>query len=299
MGIGEHPEADRFDGDERAVQQQHVRSAALDAIRAELDALELDKTPVYTMSASFAAPTAIDAFDRCASLMPTIERMPDLDVPRLKRIVTYANALLYCNARVNAYQETEDELGDVVEAAREMRGLLLDATAVPLRKKRLLASVVDELRKKTAPSDLVDVLGSLYELLSPFGGSYIDQSDLDEANRLVDELAGKSKAKNRQDVSYSSLVDQRRKVGALLAAAYKDLRAAVSFIRREQEDQDDFAPAIRGGGRPAKRAKAEEPEKPEEPKEPSKPADPEKPRSLTRGLVDEPSDDPFDQGESK
>ena len=88
-------------------------------------------------------------------------------------------------------------------------------------------------------------------------------------------------------------------VGALLSAAYKDLRAAVAFIRREQEDQDDFAPAIRGGGRPSKQAKAEEPAKPEEPNEPSKPADPEKPRSLTRGLVDEPSDDPFDKSESK
>lgn len=299
MGIGEHPEADRFDGDERAVQQQHVRAAALDAIRAELDALELDKTPVYTMSASFAAPTAIDAFDRCASLMPTIERMPDLDVPRLKRIVTYANALLYCNARVNAHQESEDNLGEVVEAAREMRGLLLDATGVPLRKKLLVASVVDELRKKTATSDLVDVLGSLYEMLSPFAGSYIEQRDLDQANKLVDELAAKSKAKTRQDVSYTTLVDERRKVGALLSAAYKDLRAAVAFIRREQEDQDDFAPAIRGGGRPSKQSRTESPEKPEEPKEPSKPAAPEKPRSLTRGLVDEPSDDPFDKSESK
>lgn len=162
--------------------------------------------------------------------------------------------------------------------------MLSTATTLGHRKK-IPWSTIEHIREGAGYRDVIDDLAALVVLLRPFVGGVADAEELNAAQALVDKLSATFVGRSKTDKEYAALLMQRRKVASLLIAAHRDLRAAIAFFRRDEDDVDEFVPSIyftgtRDGSRDAPT--------------PKPPAGPVAPRSLTNpALANEPSDSPF------
>jgi hypothetical protein len=279
-----------------------VRAAALEAIAGELESLALDSTPPYTLDAVFARATALEAYAKCEPFFAQMRRLPDFDFARVERIQTYARALAHANALVNAHAKPPSNFDDLVAAGREVRELLFAVADLLVLRKEIQATVVAKLRAGSGLRDLIDDLTSLHTLLLPHAGAVVRAGDLEKASELVESLTAGLTSRDGDDPVLNALYNQRRKVCALLVRAYKDLQAAMGFLRRDAEDGHEYAPTLRITGTVSKAERGATPVKPmkdtsaasDGPAVESKPAG----ESRAAFLPEEPSDRPFeDRGE--
>lgn len=271
--------------------------AALASLQPELDAMaDFSQLPHYNLDATFAASVAFATRERIEPLLPTIARLPDFDTRPIERMSIFALALTHANALVLAHSPEASSFDDDAVRGRAMREDMLLVADRLVKRGLIQKKTVDDIRSGAGNVDMVEDLSALRVLLEPFAPEFIARSDLHDAGALSEKLTRSLAQRNGEDPALRPLLEQRRKVASLLTHAYSELHAAVSFIRRRQEDVADFVPSLWVQGERAKKS-AEEPKPATDPARPAKPGEPGKPpapMNPTRGLLpEEPSDHPF------
>jgi hypothetical protein len=263
---------------------------ALDEIADELDALDESKVAQFSLDAAYASSVALAASEACKPFEADIAKLPKFDAKRTARIPLYARALTLAHAKVNAYSAPSTDFEADIAKARPIRESLLSTATTLGHRNKIPWATIERIREGTGHRDLIDDLAALVVLLTPFAGGVADRDELATAQALVDKLSATLVARSKTDETYAALLMQRRKVASLLLAAYRDLTAAMEFLRREEKDSGKFVPSLYFTGT---RESSREPSTPTPPPAP-KPADPVAPRSLTHpAFANEPSDSPF------
>lgn len=270
----------------------HKGEAALESMEGEIASLEGKPIPPYTYDAVHVATTVYATVPRTAQFMEDIARMPTLDIKPIERLPIYAHALLHTHALVLSHSPETSTFDAEAAEARVKRELMLLTADVLVARGRVSKKTVDDIRAGTGNRDLVNDVIALHALLVPYADVSIPAAELAEIDALADRLTHALAQRNGEDPELAPLLLKRRKVAALLAKAYKDLTAAVAFLRRDEEDGSDFTPTLYVTGTRSKSDKdaAENPAAPKpSPAGPVAPAAPTKPSDARN-----PSDNPFD-----
>lgn len=264
--------------------------AAIDAMKAELDAIDAGKLGVFNLDATFAATTAIRAHAGIAEQLPLLMKLFDFDRRHVERLPVYAHALIHANALVQSHSPDTSNFDELAVQARALREEFLRVADVLVGRGLVPRSTVERIRDGQGNLDLIsDVAALLVIARGHIDGALVRQQDVDLATKLVAELPSAYAQHTGKDPGLEPMMSLRRSIAAVLINAYSEIQAALRYVRRKQDDADSIAPSIyvpRSG--PKKEAadnaeKAEKPSKPEPTPAPEKPANP---------LV--PSDNPFD-----
>jgi hypothetical protein len=156
-------------------------------------------------------------------------------------------------------RRSEDPLPKLGERASKLRATLL-ADATVLTKHGLLdARVLKRLERRTG---YVNLASDLLVLVHWFranwsqleGKTAFEVSETDEIEALATQIMREAGARRHPPERAARAIEERRRAFTVLVRAYKQVRAAVIYIRRNEDDADAIIPSLYNGRkrRPAK-----------------------------------------------
>jgi len=208
---------------------------------------------------------------------------PHLDFAELDAIPTYSAALGYAHSAYLTSVEPTDPLPELATRAAALRDQLLSDARALARRKLLNERHLEEVQGGNGYLNTVSDLGILIRVLRESWSaiaskSAIEESEIEEAERLYNELNVAYGGRANPTVRQGTANDDRQRAFTLLVRAYRQARRAVIFLRDAEGDAERLVPSLfKGRGRAS--AKSDPGVTPEEPagptdEEPSGPVDP-------------------------
>jgi hypothetical protein len=219
--------------------------AAIDAMKAELGALDVDKIGIFNLDTTFAATTAIRAHAAIETHLPVLTRLFDFDRRHVDNLKTYAHALIHANAQVIAHSPETSNFDELAVQARALREEFLKVSDVLVGRGHVKMSTVDKIREGQGNLDLIADLAALLVIAKAHeDGSLVRHEDVALATRLVAELPPAYAQHTGKDPKLEPLLQLRRAIGAVLTFAYSEIVDALRYVRRRKDDADTIAPSI-------------------------------------------------------
>ncbi|MBL8679406.1 MAG: hypothetical protein JNK05_09590 [Myxococcales bacterium] len=258
--------------------------AAIDAMKAEIGAIDPNKVGIYNIEALYAATTILRALPAIKAQLPLLERLFDFDRKNVDQLETYAHGLIHANAQVIAHSPETSNFDELAVQARALREEFLRVADLLVGRRQLAQSAVDKIREGQGNLDLISDVSALLVIVKEHqDGALVRHEDVALAEKLVAELPTAYAQHSGKDPKLEPLLQLRRVVGAVVIFAYSEIVAALRYVRRRQEDADTIAPSIYVPRGPGKKDAAEAANPAPAPSPAPTPANP---------LV--PSDNPFD-----
>lgn len=260
--------------------------AALDAAQVWLATLEGKQVSVYNLDSTHVSTVFSAAYPRLEAMWASLERLPDFNLAAIRALPTLVPALVYSHALVQAHSPEAAEFDELAIEARARRETLLLAVEMLVDRKLVAKSTVDKIRAGQGVYDLIEDLGALLVLAEKHDaeGALVAADVRKRVAELIDLLPREYAQKLGKHPALGPLLEQRRKLGALVVRGYGEARAGVAFLRRDHDDAELITPSIYVLRGASKKDVVEEPaDKPAPAPAPAKPANP---------LL--PSDNPFD-----
>lgn len=274
------------------VQDTPTGQAAIDAMKAEIGAVDPNSIGIFNLETVHATTTAIGAYDNIVVHRPLLERLWDFDVKHVDNLKLYAHALLHANALVLAHSPETSNFDELAVQARALREVLLAVADVLVKRGTLAKSTVDKIRDGQGNLDLIaDVSALLVIAKEHEDGALVRHEDVALGTKLVAEMPAAYAPHTGKDPKLQPMLQQRRVIGAVLVNAYSEIVQALRWVRRKQGDADTIAPSIYVTRGAAKKESAEPVVKPTPAPAPAPAPTPANP------LV--PSDNPFDGNTNK
>lgn len=266
--------------------------AAIDAVQLMINKLKDEDVGMYNLDAGYVSTVLSAALPRIEEHMPLFEKLYDFDIAAVRALKLLLPALLHSNGLVLTHSPETSDFDKLAVEARALRETLLIVAELLVNRKAIAQSVVDEIRAGHGVVDLINDLTALRAIVEKHDdGSLVPKASLLRTSELIVELPRSYAQRQGKDPKLAPLLEQRKKIGALLIYGYAEAQAGVAYLRRKQKDADTITPSIyvpRSG--PGAKKEAAEPAKPEPAPAPA-PA-PAKPAGPVNPLI--PSDNPFD-----
>jgi hypothetical protein len=234
----------------------------------DLRALPAEELMQVTLEARSAAGLVLAAAPKVRSLQEQIVKaIPGFDATLIDQVEDAAVALhqaesdrLAASGPPNAFDES------LVEASRLRELLLADVNNLVVRG-LLDGSPVEELKGPTGHKNLASDLGALSSLVERNwdriqGKTAVEPQELARARALSLEIVTKVAMRAQSEPVVTDASDIRNRAFTLLARRYDKLRQAVSFLRWEQDDVDNFTPSLFSSRAPRRKSREEPPEPP-------------------------------------
>ena len=190
--------------------------------------------------------------------------LKDFDVEQFDAIRTYAEALAFAHAAYLAASAPPDTLPQLAARAMELRDqLLADSTALA-RRNLVDGKRLHELKGGNGYLNVGSDLGVLVSMLRERwtdvqGKSAIQQSEVDEAERLFERVTNAYAERAQLSSSAQAASDERARAYTLLVKAYDQARRAASYLRWTQNDADKVVPSLYAGRNGSRGKSAPEP----------------------------------------
>lgn len=220
-------------------------------------------------------------------LMPQLEKLPTLDIRRIRKLRIYAAACQYAHVLATA-PEQDPRLRKLLEEAAKLRDDLLATARLLVQFGEVTQEQVDSIRVGPGYVDLasaLDQLGVLFEdawdrveSRVPVTAEMVERAPVLALE--LHELLGEKKARQGER---NAAQQMRQRAFTLLVSVYEECQSAVEFLRRHEEDAPSFTPSLFVKKR--RRAAPPETEAPEtEPPANTTPAPPPSPLSVITEL---------------
>ncbi|MFT3766094.1 MAG: hypothetical protein QM820_11350 [Minicystis sp.] len=230
--------------------------AALDAVSEEMAALDATKLATINIDIPQAVSVALGVAPHLKDLRASIvDALPRHPIGLLDQLETYALAVYHAHILWLPPEAVENPVATLLAEAAPLRAtLLVDAEALANRK-LLDADAVAAIR---AGQGHVDTANDLVALSALFLTRWSDLSQrtaatLDEVTRAGELgpllLAALGAREHGVPLSPSAIADQRRRAFTLFLRAYNESRRAITYLRWNDGDADDFAPSLYAGRR--------------------------------------------------
>lgn len=229
----------------------HFSAAFAETASARAAISDDDLVPI-TLDIQAAVATVIGTLPRLAKLRESIAKLPGIDVERLDRLKTFAEALFFSNVEFLAASGTGEALPKLAARAVELRDLLLtDAAALA---KRGLIDTTELAQIKRLPgylntaTDLSIIVSVLRAHWNDIGTkTAVQPADLEEATTVYGKITRAFGARSNVAVEATAAADARIRAYTLMVGAYDQARRAVSFLRWNEGDVDAIVPSLYGG----------------------------------------------------
>lgn len=235
------------------VADENAYSAAYDAVKDELAAMQESDIVYLNVEINAATTTVLGAMPEILALRPALATLPDFDVTSLDRLERYASATTYLHLALQTQGAPSPDLAALLEEATKMRdSFVADATA--LVKRGLLDEVVlSERPRGTGHRNLAMELLSLtmrlrnsWDRINGRSGLQFPEFARAEAicMRIQRHVGLREQAGPGRK---AALTLERAKAFTVLHEAYDDVRRAVTYLRWKEGDVDSIAPSLYAG----------------------------------------------------
>jgi hypothetical protein len=200
---------------------------------------------------SYAHRIALWAADRIDELMPKLEKLPDLDMQRIRKLRMYAAACQHAHLVATAPEAGDPRLSRLLEECAKLRAKLIVTAEMLVEFDEISEERVAVIRSGSSHADMassLEQLGLLFaeiwdrvESRIPVTAEMVERApDLAfEINALLGAKAvrvGAAKPSEAQSM--------RQRAFTLLVKVYEECQSAVEYVRRREGDGQSFTPSL-------------------------------------------------------
>jgi hypothetical protein len=233
---------------------------AYERIKGELAALKAEEVETPTLDIQAAVRTVLGALPEIKGLRAQlVKELPAFDVAAFDKLEDYALALSRAHARYQIATTSPDELDEVVVEASKARERLIAAARGLVLFGLFDSRKLEQLKHGNGHSNVAEDLQALSAAFEENwaaleGKTPLTLESVKGASRLglrVTRLVG---LREQGTPEQAEATDLRRRAFTLLLRTYEDVRAAVRFLRRREDDADSIVPTLyvktrRAGGK--------------------------------------------------
>jgi hypothetical protein len=217
----------------------------------EIAAVSDDLLVAINVDISSAHRIALAAADRIDELMPRLERLPDLDLQRVRKLRIYAAACQHAHLVASAPEEGDPRLPLLLEECAKLRAKLLATAELLVLFGDVSEDRVAAIRSGTSHADMangVEQLALMFEEIWDRVQSRIPITAemVERAPKLALEINALLGAKTVRPVGAkpSEAQSMRQRAFTLLVKVYEECRSAVEYVRRREGDAMSFTPSL-------------------------------------------------------
>jgi len=242
-----------------------LMNAAFERVAADMAALRQDELQPITLEIATAVATVLGVLPEVTALRErVVKELPTFNVTRFDKLEDYAFALSFAHGRYLSATQPPNDLAAVSEQSTKVRERLLAEANALVLDGVVAAGQLEQLKGangyKNVATDLTVLTNVLREAWPQIEGkTRLTPQDLDEALRLSARLLRIVGVREQGPAQVAEAANERQRAYTLLLLAYDDARRAIAFLRADEGDADDIAPALHPG-RP--RPKKSEPASP-------------------------------------
>ncbi len=225
---------------------------ALEEVRPEFAQLSQEELLPITLDPVTAAVTMRGSLPKIKSLRTQLENLATFDVHALEKLELYLHAWLRANALFLGSALPPEGFSALVAKVSAFRdNLASDAQALVQRGvigAESLTGLKGAIGHKNIVSDvltLTTLFRSNWQKIS--GRTCVTLAELDEADVALDALITDLGLREQTPASKEATALERQQSYTLFVSTYDQVRRAVSFVRWNEGDADEFAPSLFGG----------------------------------------------------
>lgn len=251
---------------------EKLAAEAMTRIAADAAALSPDALSKVNLDLQQATSTILGVIPEVMALRERIAKeLASFDITYLDKLEDYTLALRYAHAAYQTATKPPDALRDLFKEAAAHRAMLLaDATALALRD-LIDPGKLEALKGANGISNVAQDLQMLSQILQASwpkiqGKTSATEEDLQTASRLATRITRLVGEREQTPPLEAAAIEQRERVFTLAMRAYDEVRAAIAFVRRREDDVEDITPNLYTGrtrNRPAPIPDTHDPKKPE------------------------------------
>jgi hypothetical protein len=234
-------------------------------IEPEIVALPVQRVRRINVDVRSAVATVLAAMARLLTYREQIiKELPTFDVARFDKLEDYALALSHTDTLHSTALKPTDEQKAVFEEGVELRDVMHADVNVAIRRKFIDSAVLKDYEGlvgyKNVASDLQIVAQALNTNWGKIEGKCATSlTEVEHAFKLAARLLRIAGQREQSTEALDRATDARNRAFTLLAEGYEDAQRALGYLRFEQDDADDIAPAFYAGRPAAKKAPKAEP----------------------------------------
>ncbi len=223
---------------------------AFEQAKPEIDAISDGDLLIVTTDVVAAATTGQGVYPEVIALRPQIvQEFSSFKVSRLDNLKTYGLALLYANGEYKTATEPPAVVADMAETALHTRAVLLADTNSLIAHGVLAPGVINKLQGVNGYKNVMADLIALVAIHRKYAEQIADRTSVKpEELKAAEDLAAKfSEAVGLREQSPQTIAAATRTRQAaytLFVTSYNEVRAAVQYLRRREDDADNIIPSL-------------------------------------------------------
>ncbi len=223
---------------------------AFEQAKPEIDAISDGDLLIVTTDVVAAATTGQGVYPEVIALRPQIvQEFSSFKVSRLDNLKTYGLALLYANGEYKTATEPPAVVADMAETALHTRAVLLADTNSLIAHGVLAPGVINKLQGVNGYKNVMGDLIALVAIHRKYAEQIADRTSVKpEELKAAEDLAAKfSEAVGLREQSPQTIAAATRTRQAaytLFVTSYNEVRAAVQYLRRREDDADNIIPSL-------------------------------------------------------
>jgi len=243
---------------------EKIAKDAYDRVKADWAALQPDQLLQVNLDLQLASQTILGSWPEIKALREQlVKELPNFNVTQFDLLEDYVLALTYVQARYAMATQPPNDLQELVDEATNLRGILqADAEALARRglfQTEKLAGLKGGTGYRNLAQDLQALATELTELLPVIQGKAATTvEDLQAATQMSTRLTRIVGVREQSPAVLAALAEERLRAFTFVIKVYEEARAAISYLRRREDDVDQIAPNLYTGN--AQRRKANEPQ---------------------------------------
>ena len=197
-----------------------------------------------------AATTGQGVYPEVVELRPLIvQELSSFKISRLDNLKTYALALLYANGEYKTATDPPAIVADMAETATHTRAVLLADTNSLIAHGVLAPGVINNLQGVNGYKNVMADLIALVAIHRKNADTMANRTSIkpDELKAGEDLAATFSEAVGLHEQSpqiIAAATRTRQAAYTLFVTSYNEVRAAVQYLRRHENDADNFIPSL-------------------------------------------------------
>jgi hypothetical protein len=223
---------------------------AFEQAKPEIDAVPDGELITVTTDVVAAATTGQGVYPEVVTLRPMIvQELSSFKISRLDNLKTYALALLYANGEYKTATEPPAIVADMAETATHTRAVLLADTNSLIAHGVLAPGVINNLQGVNGYKNVMGDLIALVAIHRKYADQIADRTSLKpEELKAAEDLAAKfSEAvglREQTPQTIAAATRVRQAAFTLFVTSYNEVRAAVQYLRRREDDADTIIPSL-------------------------------------------------------
>lgn len=222
--------------------------AAYEAIRAEIDAVPADELRPVNIDIMVGVTTVLGALPKLVQLRPQFALLQDFDLEGFDKLETKARALGHAHT-LHLSASPSPEIAEIAEDGADLRETLVVDVSALARRGLVDGDALKSLKGPVGYRNLAFDLAALSNLLRRAwpeiqGKCGLEESDIERARALADQLLTAVGLRQFDAPVQTESALRRTRAFTLFVRSYDQVRRAVSYLRWDEGDADEFAPSL-------------------------------------------------------